>query len=85
MALIHIYDEMEAQMPYGFWNVTDGEQTAIIDMTNRSVRESFEKPFIENLAKLKETIEHNGWGYLSVKTTDNYLEKLMSYVREGSI
>ncbi|MBR6412889.1 MAG: DUF58 domain-containing protein [Alphaproteobacteria bacterium] len=85
LALIHIYDEMEAQMPYGFWNMTDGNQTASVDMTNRSVRESFEKPFAENLAKLKETIEHNGWGYLSVKTTDNYLEKLMSYVREGSI
>ena len=85
LSLIHIYDEMEAQMPYGFWTITDGKQAATVDMTNRTVRESYEKPFAENLVKLKETIEHNGWGYLSVKTTDNYLEKLMSHVREGTI
>ena len=85
LALIHIYDEMEAQMPYGFWTMTDGERTAIVDMTNRTVRESFEKPFSENLLKLKEIIEQNGWGYLSVKTTDNYLETLTACIHGGGI
>ena len=85
LALIHIYDEMEAQMPYGFWTMTDGEQTASVDMTNRTVRDAFEKPFANHLQQLEETVKQNGWGYLSVKTTDKYLEELMSYVREGSI
>ncbi|MDY6408063.1 MAG: DUF58 domain-containing protein [Pseudomonadota bacterium] len=85
LAFIHVYDEMESQMPYGFWMMTDGHQTASIDMTNRTVRESFEKPFSEQLVRLKETIEHNGWGYLSVKTTDDYLGLLMSAVQGGTI
>lgn len=85
LSLIHIYDEMEAQLPYGFWTMTDGERTVTIDMTNKSVRDAFEKPFTEHLANLKETVERNGWGYLSVKTTDDYLGKVMAYVREGLI
>jgi len=85
LALIHIYDDMEAQMPYGFWTMTDGQQTVSVDMTNRTIRDTYEKTFAERVTRLQETTERNGWGYLSVKTTDDYLDKLMSYVREGTI
>ena len=85
IALMHVYDEMEGQLPYGLWTITDGQKTETIDMTNKAYREAFEKPFQERLKRIEETVKKYGWGYISVKTTDDYLAKLADYVRKGSV
>ncbi|MBQ7413452.1 MAG: DUF58 domain-containing protein [Alphaproteobacteria bacterium] len=85
LAFFHIYDEMEAQLPYGFWTMTDGTKSVTVDMTNKSAREAFEKPFQEHLQTVKKTIEQNGWEYISVKTTDDYLGILATYLKEGGL
>ena len=85
LALIHIYDEMEGTLPYGFWTMTDGEKIATVDMTNKNARDAFEKPFAEQAAFVKKMAEQNGWGYFSVKTTDDYLGILTAYMKEGAI
>lgn len=82
IAFIQIYDELETQMPYGFWTVSDGWKTATVDMTNKSIRESFEKPFREQLEMVRHVADKNGWGYLPIKTTDDYLAILSQYVRQ---
>jgi hypothetical protein len=76
---------MEERLPYGFWTITDGRKTETIDMTNKLYRESFEKPFQERLMQIEDTVKKYGWGYISVKTTDDYLAKLTDYVRKGSV
>ena len=85
IALIHIYDEMESQMPYGFWTVTDGHMAATVDMTNKSVRSSFEQEFQDRVTMVQSAAERNGWGYLRVQTTDDYLNQLIQQVREGGV
>ena len=83
IALMHVYDEMEGELPYGLWTITDGQKTEIIDMTNKINREAFEKPFQNRITLIEETVKKYGWGYISVKTTDDYLSKLTDYMRKG--
>ena len=85
IALIHIYDELEAEMPYGLWTMTDGWQTATVDMTNKATREAFETPFREQMDLIQKTVRRYGWGYFQTKTTDDYMNKLMAYMREGGL
>ena len=85
LALIHIYDEMEGTLPYGFWTMTNGSKTATVDMTNKNLREAFERPFTEHQALIQKTVKQSGWGYFPIKTTDDYLNNLAAYMREGAI
>lgn len=85
IALIHVYDEMEGSLPYGLWTITDGKRTETIDMTNKAYRETFEKPFQEQLKLIEDTVKKYGWGYISVKTTDDYLSKLTEHMRKGGM
>lgn len=83
IALIHIYDALEAKLPDGLWTVTDGWQTKTLDMTSKSARKAFEQAFKHQLSFIRETVDRYGWGYLQVKTTDNYLNTLTEYTRGG--
>jgi len=85
IALIHIYDELELSLPYGFWTMTNGWKTATVDMTNRSNREAFEKPIQDLMKLIRETAERNDWGYFMTKTTDDYLTTLIGFMQGGGI
>jgi len=85
IALIQIYDEMESILPYGFWTMTNGSETATVDMTNKANRDSFETAFQNRLTFIKETASSNGWDYVSVKTTDDYLNLLLGRIRNGGL
>ncbi len=85
IALIHVYDEMEVTMPYGFWTITNGRRTETIDMTNKTYREAFEKPFQEQFKLIEDAVKKYGWGYICVKTIDDYLSKLTDYLRKGGM
>ena len=52
-----------------------------VDMTNKPNRETFEHIFSERLQLIEESVHRHGWGYLSVKTTDEYLQNLISFAR----
>lgn len=85
IALIHVYDEMEGMMPYGLWTITNGRRSETIDMTNKAYREAFEKPFQEQFKLIEDAVKKYGWGYICVKTTDDYLSKLTDYLRKGGM
>lgn len=81
ISLIQIYDELEQQLPYGLLTMTNGAQVAAVDMTNKNNRNAFEEIFKKQTEKIETTVKRQGWGYLLIKTTDDYLKMLMSFAK----
>lgn len=84
LALLHIYDDLEVEIPHGFWTMTNGRQTLTVDLTAKGNREAFEKPFRDQMAYVRDTARKNGWGYFPIRTTDDYLSMLKTDMQTGA-
>lgn len=79
--LIHVYDEMERILPDAVLPVTNGTDLILADMKKESARRSYEKAFEARRALLKKTADTYKAGYLSVHTDEDYLSRLISFIR----
>lgn len=75
ISLIRIYDALEAELPAGSWPITDGRTPAVARVSTGRQRKYVEA-FQKQVQFIEQTVRKNGWGYLAVQTTDDYLKKL---------
>ncbi len=85
IALIHIYDRLEKNLPEGVWAMTDGSQTVSVNAYEKSVRETFESSFNKQTDAIQQAVKKYGWGYLPIQTTDDYLSLLSRFSREDAV
>ncbi len=83
VALVRIYDRMEADLPAGVFPITDGVGRLTVDTTNRQVRQAFKASFEQTEKAIQDAVKRYGWGYLSVQTTDDYIGLLAAFSRGG--
>lgn len=79
---LHCWDPRERELPdVGLLPVRDAEtgQTQWIDTTDPDMRKRYRKRFEENLAKTKNTFLRAGADFLSLQTTDAYINVLLQF------
>ncbi len=81
VSLIHIYDDIEADMPAGVYPITDGSETAFLDM--RANGQKYRADFEKIQASITATAQKYQTGYMTIKTTDADLERIASFVKGG--
>ena len=82
---LHIYDEREAVLPdMGLTRVIDTEtgQEMWIDTSDKKLRDSYAKQFVENQIALKSLFGKTGSDLVSIKTDDSYIIALMNMFKK---
>ena len=85
VSLIQVYDKLEQEMPEGLWAVTDGIHVSVANMTKKESRENFKERFKKQFDFIQKAVDRNGWGYLPIQTTDDYILKIISFVQMGGL
>lgn len=71
ITFIHIYDEMEKNLPKESLPYSDGKNICIMD--GEKVQKTFQKTWDEQTSILRQTAQKYGLGYLAVSTNSSYL------------
>lgn len=78
---VHIHDQRERELPdIGLVRMVDAEsrEELWVDSSMADVRKAFSSYFIEHIARTKSYFQKTGTDFISVSTTDNYINKLMN-------
>jgi uncharacterized protein (DUF58 family) len=85
---LHCWDPRERELPdVGLLPVRDAEsgRTEWIDTTDPDLRKGYKKRFEENLAKTKSTFLRAGADFLSLQTTEAYINALLQFFERRSL
>lgn len=81
--LIHVYDEMERDLPDAILPVTDGQNLVWADMKKKTARHAYQAFFDKQSDALQNLTTSHGWGYLSLHTNQDYLAMFMAFMQRG--
>ncbi|MGN0919321.1 MAG: DUF58 domain-containing protein [Alphaproteobacteria bacterium] len=74
ITLVHIYDELEKQLPKEMLPFSNTKETLFLDGNNFSVQTLFQKSWEEQTNLVRQAVQKYGWGYLSLKTNSDYIK-----------
>lgn len=77
--LIHIYDEMEKQLPRGIFSVSDGKEISSIDTRSHHFQTDYTDSFLKRTEELKNLAQNYEIGYLPIRTDENIVSKIFAY------
>lgn len=83
VALIQIYDEMEEKLPIGVFPMTNGIDKVVVDTNSKKIRQVFTDSFQQQTDFVQESATRHGWGYLPIRTTDDYLGLIAAFCLRG--
>lgn len=83
IALIQIYDEMEARLPTGVFPMTNGRERIVVNTAEKGLQDTFARSFRQQTAFIRENATRYGWGYVPVRTTDEYLALVAAFCLRG--
>jgi uncharacterized protein (DUF58 family) len=83
IALIQIYDNMEKHLPTGIFPITNGTDKIVVDTTQKDLQQTMTHSFQQQSDFIRENAARHGWGYLPVRTNDDYLALIASFCLGG--
>lgn len=84
-SLVHIYDVLEKEFPKGVFPISDGETVSYIDVSTSTLQKKYKEIFNQRLDLLNSLAKNENVGYLSLKTTDDFMKKIIHYCRGGLV
>ncbi len=77
--LIHIYDELEKQLPRGIFSVSDGKEISAIDTRSHHFQVDYADIFLKRTEALQNLARNFEIGYLPIRTDENIIPKILAY------
>ena len=77
--LIHLYDNMEIQLPKGILPFSNGQKQILIDTQSKSFQKSFTQSWSHKTDLLRQNVKKYHWGYLSLATDSDYLNQFQRF------
>ncbi|MDP5096763.1 MAG: DUF58 domain-containing protein [Flavobacterium sp.] len=81
---IRVYDQREESIPnIGIVNLLDAEtgETLVVDTNSKSVRQNYEKYYLENVSYFRDIFSKCGAGTISSRVDESYVTKLLGYFK----
>jgi len=81
---IRVFDQREEQLPnIGIVNLLDAEtgETLLVDTQSKTVRQNYEKHYLENVSYFKDIFSKCGAGTISSRVDESYVTKLLGYFK----
>ena len=81
---IRVFDQREEQLPnIGIVNLLDAEtgETLLVDTQSKTVRQNYEKYYLENVSYFKDIFSKCGAGTISSRVDESYVTKLLGYFK----
>lgn len=82
VALVHLYDLLEKELPAGLLPVSDGHERATLNMSAQN-RRIFAREFEQKITRLKQLADTHDLGLLSFATHESYLTDMMRLFERG--
>jgi uncharacterized protein (DUF58 family) len=76
---IHLYDNMEVQLPKGILPFSNGQKQILIDTQSKSFQKSFTQSWSHKTDLLRQQVKKYHWGYLSLATDSDYLSQFQHF------
>ena len=81
---IRVFDQREESIPnIGIVNLLDAEtgETLVVDTNSKSVRQNYEKYYLENVSYFRDIFSKCGAGTISSRVDESYVTKLLGYFK----
>lgn len=81
---IRVFDQREESIPnIGIVNLLDAEtgETLVVDTNSESVRQNYEKFYLENVSYFRDIFSKCGAGTISSRVDESYVTKLLGYFK----
>ncbi|WP_396197726.1 DUF58 domain-containing protein [Flavobacterium sp.] len=81
---IRVFDQREEHLPnIGIVNLLDAEtgETLLVDTQSKTVRQNYEKHYLENVSYFKDIFSKCGAGTISSRVDESYVTKLLGYFK----
>jgi uncharacterized protein (DUF58 family) len=81
---IRVFDQREESIPnIGIINMLDAEtgETLVVDTNSKSVRQNYEKYYLENVSYFRDIFSKCGAGTISSRVDESYVTKLLGYFK----
>ena len=81
---IRVFDQREESIPnIGIVNLLDAEtgETLVVDTNSKSVRQNYEKFYLENVSYFRDIFSKCGAGTISSRVDESYVTKLLGYFK----
>lgn len=81
LAALHIFDKRESELPpVGMIRFKDAEtdEYILIDSSSRKVRKTYNKWWIEQMARMNNLLQKSGVDYVSINTHEDYVRSLIT-------
>ena len=85
VALVHIYDKMEEQLPVGIFPISDGYHISFLNTEKTSFIHSYEESFRQIKQKLATAVQTYQLGFLPIRTDLNGIELVDAFCRGGIV
>lgn len=77
--LIHLYDNMEIQLPKGILPFSNGKKEILVDTQSNSFQKNFKNSWTHKTDLLRQNVKKYHWGYLSLATDSDYLNQFQRF------
>lgn len=84
VTFVHIYDEMERQLPDAFIPASNGKDALIVDMTVKKNRTAYTATFDKQQGFIKKMAAAHQTSYLDIRTDSDYIKTIAAFC-EGRI
>jgi uncharacterized protein (DUF58 family) len=81
---IRVFDQREESIPnIGIINMLDAEtgETLVVDTNSKTVRQNYEKYYLENVSYFRDIFSKCGAGTISSRVDESYVTKLLGYFK----
>lgn len=79
VTFIHLYDDMEINLPKGVLPFSNGHQEVLIDTHSKTFQKSFQDSWIHRTNLLRKAVQKYHMGYLSLSTNSDYLNQFQIF------
>jgi len=81
--LASIYDMLESVLPNDSLPFSNGHDNLVIPANNDKIRQKYHQEWFQKMDALEADAQKYGWGFLSIKTDEDYIKKLSHFCFQG--
>ena len=76
---IHLYDNMETDLPKAILPFSNGHKEILIDTSSKTFQKSFQDSWTHRTNLLRQAVQKYHWGYLPLTTNSDYLHQFQNF------
>ncbi len=85
IALIHVYDKMEEELPAGIFPISDGYNISFLNTEKNAFIHTYQESFQSVRKRLVDTVQKYQLGFLSARTDMDNIAMVDTYCRGGRV